>query len=73
MTHFFRTLLGDDPLPVNPQCFQITIRGARLQITPATIGFTPVPENTAWERSALRGVLPAWHGKSVTFWRRHKR
>ena len=60
-------------LTVNSQHYQITIYGNRLNVSPSTTGFTPVPENAAEEWSGLRSVLPTSRGAFVRFWRRDKR
>jgi hypothetical protein len=69
----FRSQPVDHRLLVNPQRFQISIHGNQLILTPASFGFTPIPENAVWEGSSLRLVLPTWQGWSVTFWRRDNR
>ncbi|MGH7168893.1 MAG: hypothetical protein ACRELF_01065 [Gemmataceae bacterium] len=63
----FKSQPGNHRLPVSRQCFHISIRDDRLDVTPATTGFTAIPEKAWVEGSSLRLVLPAWHGATVQF------
>jgi hypothetical protein len=56
-------------LPVESQCYQISVRGHRLSVEPASIGFTSIPEKGAGGGSWLRKVLPAFHGSTVEYHR----
>jgi hypothetical protein len=71
----FKLQPGDEELPLNQQCYRISIVGDQLTITPSTLpgfGFTPVPDNAAWEVSRLRRWLPGSHGTSRTLGRSGK-
>jgi hypothetical protein len=62
----------DRLLPVGAQRYQISIRGDRLIIEPAAIGFTRIPVNAAEEGSKLRRVLPIFHDSTVEYQRADK-
>lgn len=69
----FKLQPGDQELEINQQCYRFSIRGDRLNVTSADIGFTPVISiDRPRDRSGgshMRQVLPRWHGAILHFQR----
>ncbi len=72
MLFAFKLQPGDHDLEIGQQCYQISIRGDQLTVTPSNAGFTPIDRHD-WPECRLRGLLPRRQGETREFQRADNR